>query len=251
LETNQFEVMADILEGLLKTMHKNGEKLCCIIDSLDGLILSSDLKDKKINESQMVGGVPKITKLFFRRMALPINKYNSFFCLLSQAAQEIKINPYEKNAPRAMGGSGGSSAAHASDIMIEFMPRYNGDLILENPKEKPSLENRILGHEVTLKIAKSSNETDSMVCKIPIKRGRVGNAVWVEKEIVDLCLSFQIISKKGAWFSFEESIIEEIKKDGIELKSQFQGLESVYSYIEENRTVFDWFYKKFKKMISS
>lgn len=250
LETNQFEVMADILEGMLKSMHKNGEKLCCVIDSLDGLILSSDLKEKKIGENTMVAGVPKLTKLFFRRLALPINKYNSFFCLSSQVSQEIKLNPYEKTAPRAMGGSGGSSAAHAADVMIEYQPRYNGDLILENPKEKPSLENKVLGHEVTLKIIKSTNETDSMTCKIPIRRGRVGNAVWVEKEVVDMCLSFQILKKKGAWFSFDTSLIQEAKEKGLELQEQFQGMESVYLYIEANKPIFEWLYGRFKKILT-
>lgn len=251
LETNKFEPMADILENMLKTMHQNGEKLFCIIDSLDGLILTDDAA-KNIKESGVVAGVPKITKLFFRRMALPINKYNAFFVLISGVSSEIKLNPYSKEPPRPVNGSGGASAAHAADVILEYNPRYNGDLILQNPKEKPSIENKVLGHEVSLKVIKSTNESDSMICRIPIKRGRIGtpNSIWVEKEILDYCLAFEILKKKGAWVSFDQSLIDEAKSIGIELKEQFQGLEAVYSYIEENKSVFDWLYSKFKKILT-
>lgn len=250
LETNQFEVMADMIESLLKVMYQSGEKLCCIIDSLDGLILSADLKDKKITDGIKVAGVPSLLKLFNRRIGLPVNKYGALLILISQASSDIRINPYSKEPPRAVNGAGGASAAHCADVILEYNPRYSGDLILENPKERPSMENKVIAHECSITIKKSTNETDSMVCRIPIKRGRVGNSVWVERELVDMCLAFQVLKKEGAWFSFESSLIEEAKKDGVVIKEQLHGLNGAYSYIEEDKSVFNWMYNKFSKVLT-
>lgn len=249
LEANQFEVVADMIENLLKAMYQNGEKMCCIVDSLDGLILSNDLKDKKIGESSKVAGVPSMLKMFNRRIALPINKYGALFIMISQASSSISINPYSKEPPRPVNGSGGASAAHSADVILEYLPRYNGDLILKDPKAKPSASNPILGHECSIKIIKSTNEADFLTCKIPIRRGRVNNSVWVERELVDVCCSFELIKKRGAWFDVSESLIEEAKSAGITLKEQFQGIDSIYEYMEENKDTFNWLYERVRKAI--
>jgi len=119
---NKFENIASLLETLLKDMHDKGEHLCAIIDSLDGLILSADAaKDVWTpKENPKVAGVPLLTKLLFRRVALPITHYDALLIITSQYSAPISLDPYAPAAPRQVSGGGGSSAMHQSDYVFEL-----------------------------------------------------------------------------------------------------------------------------------
>ena len=248
---NFFETIASTLESLLKTMHEGGEYLCIIWDSLDGTILKSDSqKDVWGNESVKVAGVPLLTKLLFKRFALPLSHYDALMIITSQYSAAIKIDPYSKDVPRQIEGSGGSSIGHQSDYVLYYHPRYNGDFILEKPDEKPDLvKNKVLGVFSTVEIRKSATDVTGTKLKIPILKGRIGCAIWVEKEVVDMAVQYGQLTRKGAWFSFAQSLIDEAKIDGVEIKEQHQGINGVFDYIDSNRNIFDWLYTKFKKMI--
>jgi hypothetical protein len=248
---NFFETIASTLESLLKTMHDAGEYLCIIWDSLDGTILKSDSqKDVWGNESAKVAGVPLLTKLLFKRFALPLSHYDALMIITSQYSAAIKIDPYAKDVPRQIEGSGGSSIGHQSDYVLYYHPRYNGDFILEKPDEKPDLvKNKVLGVFSTVEIRKSATDVTGVKLKIPILKGRIGCAIWVEKEVVDMAIQYGQLTRKGAWFSFSQSLIEEAKLDEIEIKEQHQGINGVFDYINNDKAVFNWLYLKFKKMI--
>jgi len=248
---NFFETIASTLESLLKTMHENGEHLCVIWDSLDGTILKSDAqKNVWGNEQVKVAGVPLLTKLLFKRFALPLSHYDALMIITSQYSASIKIDPYAKDVPRQIEGSGGSSIGHQSDYVFYYHPRYNGDFILENPSEKPDpVKNRTLGVYSTIEIRKSASDVTGEKYKLPIRKGRIGCAIWVEKEVVDMALQFGLLSRKGAWYSFDEKIVEEAKADKIEIQVQHQGLNGVFEYVEGNKSVFGWLLNRFKAII--
>ena len=247
LETNVFETMAKIVETLLKECHAKGILLCVIIDSMDGLILQKDLEDKGYGDNQKVAGVPLITKIMFKRLALPIGKFGCLYIITSQVSANIKLDPYSKEAPRAVAGAGGNSLNHQADYMLEYEPRFGSHFICENPDEKPSPKNKVIGHLVKIRIAKSAKETDGNIVEIPIKRGRKGNAVWVEKEVVDCLLGNGLIIKKGAWFKVDESIRKGIQeKTGVIVDEQIQGLNNVYEFFEANKNVVDYLVGMFK-----
>jgi len=251
LSSNVFETVADIIEKLVKEMHEKGEYLCVIIDSLDGLILKKDLEVKGIDGNVMVAGVPKLTKLLFRRIALPITHYDTLLLITGQYSADIKIDPYAVSVPRLGDSSGGSSTPHQCDYILSYSPRYAGDMILEDDDAKPDpIKNKILGVWATIEIKKSATDTSGVKVKIPIRRGRVGSAIWVEKEVVDTAMSYDLIKRKGAWFSFDPSFVKEAKDAGVELKEQIQGMASVYEYVENDRKVFEWMYKKFSDLLS-
>ena len=65
-----------------------------------------------------------------------------------------------------------------------------------------------------------------------------------------MIISFELVTKKGAWYSFSESIVLMAKDDGIEIQTQHQGMSSLYDYIENNKSVFEWLLKKVKEIIS-
>jgi len=250
---NKFEVVAQLIENLLKDMHDKGEHLGIIIDSLDGLILRADA-DKDVwggKESPKVAGVPLLTKLLFRRIALPVTHYDALMMITSQYSAPISLDPYAPAAPRQISGGGGSSAMHQSDYVFELGQRYMGDYILEKPDEKPDVKsNQIVGVWATYHIKKSGTDSSGIKIKIPIKKGRVGSAIWVEKEVVDMILMFNLAKRSGAWFTFEEAFVNEAKEAGVTLKEKVQGLNGLYAYVESEKPVFDWLLTKFKGLLS-
>jgi hypothetical protein len=231
-------------------MHENGEHLAIIIDSLDGLILKKDLEVKGVDGNQMVAGVPKLTKLLFRHLALPIAHYDILLLITGQYSADIKLDPYSPSIPRMGETGGGSSVPHQCDYVLQYLPRYQGDYILEKPDEKPDIiKNKILGVYATVEVKKSATDVTGTKIRIPIRKGRVGSAIWVEKEVVDMALQFNHLTRKGAWCSFSPEFIEMAKKDGIEIKPQHQGLNGVFEYVENNKDVFAWMYNQYKKLI--
>lgn len=250
LECNVFQTVATIIEKTLKVMYEQGEHLCVIIDSLDGLILKDDLKEKGIEDGVKIAGVPLLTKLLFKRLGLPINKYNALLIITGQYSASISLDPYAKNVPRQVESSGGSAIAHQCDYVLSYCPRFSGDWIKEKEKEAPDpVKNKILGVWATIEIKKSATDVSGMRIKIPIKRGRVGSAIWTEKEVVDLILMWELAKSAGAWITFSDSIIEECKNSGIELQPKINGINQLYDYFENNKPAFEFFRDWFKKKL--
>jgi type III secretion system FlhB-like substrate exporter len=65
-----------------------------------------------------------------------------------------------------------------------------------------------------------------------------------------MIISFELVTKKGAWYSFSESIVSMAKDDGVEIQTQHQGMSSLYDYIENNKNVFEWLLKKVNEIIA-
>ncbi len=250
--SNVFEVVADVIEKLIKDMHEKGEHLCVIIDSLDGLILRKDLEVKGIDGNVMVAGVPKLTKLLFRRLALPITHYDALLLITGQYSADIKIDPYAPAVPRLGDSSGGSSLPHQCDYVLSYAPRYGGDLILEDENAKPDpIKNKTVGVWATIEIKKSATDTTGTKVKIPIKKGRVGPAIWLEREVGDIAVGWELYKKAGSWLTLQADhpIIAEGIKEGIEFKEKVQGMNGLYEYIESDKRVFEWIYGKLRKML--
>lgn len=250
MATNEFEAVANFIVNQSKVMFEKGERLCIIIDSLDGLILKADKETKGIS-SGVVAGVPKLTKLLFRHVALPISFYDILLIITGQYSADIKIDPYSPSIPRLGEASGGSSVPHQCDYILQYLPRYGGDFILEDENAKPDpVKNRILGVWATVEIKKSATDVSGTKIKIPIKKGRVGSAIWVEKEVVDLALSFDLIKRSGSWMSFDSSLVKEAKEANVELKDKVQGISGLYDYVENNKEIFEFLLSKFKRMLN-
>lgn len=252
--TNIFETIAKCLEDQLPKMHEAGEHLCIILDSLDGVILKSDAeKDLWGGDEQVkVAGVPLLSKILFRRLAMKINHYDALMLITCQYAAEIKLDKYSKAPVRQGDSSGGNAVNHQNDITISYALRTGGDYIYEKEKEKPDpIKNKCLGLYATVDIKKSSTDVTGSRVRIPIQKGRIGNAIWKEREVVELAVQWGLLVGKGAWFNFGETLIEQALADGVVLKEQHQGLNGVYKYIDENKDVFNWLYNRFSKTVSA
>ncbi len=249
MHTNVMESFCPILQSLLSSMFEQGENLVAIVDSIDMCTLKNS-GDKVFGDSTKIAGVPFLTKELFRRIGHLIDRYNALLLITSQYSSTISLDPHgPKEPPKLVQGSAANALNHMCNNAIYYRPRYQGDLILEDDNEKPDrLKNKILGVYATVEIKKSSNDTTGTVVRIPIKKGRIGNSIWVEKEVADLILDNSLATRKGAWINFGEVTINAAKEEGVELKVSIQGKPQLYDYLENDKNVFNFFFKRFKNI---
>jgi hypothetical protein len=236
-------------------MKESDEHLCIILDSLDGLMLRSD-KGKSLwsekPDNVKVAGVPALTKILFRRLGLPITHNDALLLVTGQYSADIKLDPYSPNVPRQAESSGGNAIAHQSDYVFQYLPRFGGDQILENPNEKPDYQkNRSVGVYAKLEIRKSGTDVTGTVVKIPIKKGRVGCAIWIEREIADLMVGWSMLEKSASWLKINEKYRDEIKEaTGFEFPDKIQGIDKVYALLEGQPDVVKFLHKKLSALMT-
>lgn len=255
LETNIFELFISVVKDLVK-QNEEGIKFAFVVDSVDGLILRDDAS-KDITESNRVAGVPMLSKKMLQSLSLGMFKYGHWMGLISQVTAEIKLDPYAKAANRGGQFSGGNSLLHGSDVILQYEPINNGDFILDNPagrlndgKTKP------IGQNVKVTLVKSLLEaTRKTTVFYPIKYGRRPSGIWIEREIGDLLLMWELLKKTGeksSWLAISEDLRAEVKEHaGIEMPDKIQGMEKVYSYLEENQKVMEYLFGKFAGLMAS
>ena len=84
-------------------MYEQNEHLCIIIDSIDMLTLSTNIKEKQFGDPTKLAGVQFLTKELFRRIAHPVNRYNSLLLVTSQYSSSINADPHgPKEPPKLM-----------------------------------------------------------------------------------------------------------------------------------------------------
>lgn len=251
-ECNIFETVSELMKDLIQSNDEN-KKYIFILDSVDGLITKGD-KEKTLSEATKVAGGAVISSMLMKKISLALSKRGHMAIFISQVRSDIKLDPYATNKEvRQTTATGGNALLHFANWILEFEPRYNKDLILEKPNEKyDPVKNKIIGHNVKIAIKKSTNESTNSKIQYPIKYGRKdGASVWKEYEVIDQILAWEFATAKGAWVTFSDEIIEELKKSNIELKKQHQGIDNLRSYLEENRQITDYFYKKFIGTLAS
>ena len=87
--------------------------------------------------------------------------------------------------------------------------------------------------------------------RYPIRYGRKdGKSIWVEYEVVDMMLAWDMATAKGAWVTVADEVIEEIKeKTKLEFKKQHQGMDNFRKYLEENKDSGKYLFHKFRKVL--
>lgn len=245
-KSNVYETVANILSQLVQE-NEEDTKYFFVIDSMDALIPKGD-KDKSFEDAVKVSGGAVISSHFLRKMALPFSVGGHICALISQVRSEVKINQYAKTDPRLTNASGGSALLHYSDWIFEFVPRYKADFITStiNGKEET------VGHWAKIIFRKSPNEKEGKEIRYPIKHKQSdGNSVWVEYEIADLMLTWEMAKKSGAWIKIEPSLIEELKSKNISFPDTVQGLDNLRLNLTNNREASDYLFNKFKELCLS
>jgi RecA/RadA recombinase len=248
-ECNVFDAVFDFLRGLLKN-NPDKEKLCVIIDSMDGLLPQAEL-EKRTSDAAKVAAGALMTSDFLKRVSLGMCKFGHMLIMISQIRSKVDINPYAKGDPNNQtNASGGNAALHYPDWILEFQKQFKSDKILEKPTEQIGPNNKIYGHMAKVLICKSTNESTGQLVKYPIKHGRSnGKSIWIEREIVEMLLMWGFMDKKGSWFTFDEEVTSYLSDNKIESKNKFQGMASIYEYLEQTPEVASTLEKFIKEKI--
>ena len=278
LDTNCFDTICDILQALYQSMAESGEHLCVILDSVDMLTLKSSM-DKKISDGKKPAGVNYLTKELFRRLCGYNTHYNGLIIMITQYSATFTMSQYEKEAPNLMDGNQTHALNHQSSYALYYQPRSPSHYILEHDKEKPDpVKNKILGVNAKVNVKKSSTDETGYMLEIPIRKGKVGSGIWVEKELFDALFLLDLVKKSGAWLELDPMLTQWIneenkptvvenekikeanknKKDEdkkpllplLELKSKHQGLEQFSTYFESNQPVLECILNKIRTLYS-
>jgi len=242
---NIYETVIDFMRQLVKD-NLSDTRYMFIIDSMDALIPRKDL-EKGADEALKVGGGALLSSDFLRRMALGLATRGHICYMVSQVRSTIKINPYEKSNPQVTNASGGNAALHYSDWILEFQPRYVKDMITTQAAGKGDQ----LGHWCKVIFRKTPNEKTGISVRYPIRYGRKnGKSIWVEKEVVDMMIAWDMAAAKAAWVTISDEIIEEVEKETkLEFKKQHQGVDNLSKYLEEEKEIGKYLFNKFREVL--
>jgi RecA/RadA recombinase len=251
-ESNIYETVVDAMRQLVS---KNEEKIkfCFLLDAVDGLIAKNDM-DKSFEESSKVAGGAVIAATFMKKLSIALAKRGHMAIFISQVRADIKLDPYSKAPIRQTSATGGNALLHFANWILEFEPRFKGDLILKNPSEKSiDLEkNPPIGHWAKVTVKKSPNEKTNLTIPYPIRYGRTGGkSIWIEKEIVDLLLAWELVNKSGAWFSPSEDFLQLLAENSLEFPAKIQGEASLFKTVEDDASLLKFLIEYFRKMISN
>lgn len=248
-ESNIYETVVDAMRELVSKNEENN-KYYFLLDSVDGLISKGDLH-KNFEDSNKVAGGAVIAANFMKRLSIALAKRGHMAVFISQVRADIKLDPYSKAPIRQTTATGGNALLHFANWILEFEPRHKGDLILKNASDKiDPVSNPIIGHYAKVTVKKSPNETTNLTIPYPIKYGRTnGNSVWIEKEIVDLLILWEFISKAGSWYAATEEFEELLSENSLAAFGKVQGIDAVFSMIEQNPELSKFLINYFKKAI--
>lgn len=241
-KSNVYESVINLMRELVKN-NANDIRYMFIIDSMDALVPKNDL-EKSPEEANKVAGGALLSTDFLRKMALGLTTRGHICYMVSQVRSKVSINPYERTEARVTNASGGNALLHYSDWILEFQERHLKDIISTEANGK----GEVLGHWCKVAFKKSPNEKTGTIVRYPIRYGRKnGQSIWVEYEVVDMMLQWEMAVAKGAWVTISDDLITEIKeKLNLELKKQHQGSDNLRRYLEENKEIGKYLFHKFR-----
>ena len=242
---NVYESVIDFMRQMVKD-NPTDTRYMFIIDCMDALVPRGDL-EKGADEALKVAGGSLLSSDFLRRMALGLATRGHICYMVSQVRATVKINPYEKGDPKVTNASGGNAILHYSDWILEFQPRWVKDIISTEAQGKGEL----LGHWCKIIFRKSANEKTGTEVRYPIRYHRVGGkSVWVEYEVVDMMLQWGMATRKGAWVTVSDEVIEEVKKEtDLDFEKQHQGMDNFRKYFEDNKEIGKYMFNKFREVL--
>lgn len=250
-ESNIYETVVDAMRNLVSN-NQEGIRYYFLLDAVDGLITKGDL-DKTFEDSNKVAGGAVIAANFMKRMSIAMAKRGHMAVFISQVRADIKLDPYSKAPIRQTSATGGNALLHFANWILEFEPRFGGDLILQDPNNKKiDLEkNPPIGHWAKVTVKKSPNEKTNLQIPYPIRYGRKnGTSIWIEKELVDLLYAWEFMERNGAWVKPSEDFIELVKDLNLSIPENFQGEKGLFKYIEENPILIKFLINYFKGSIN-
>jgi len=243
-KSNVFESAMSLIKKLVKDNPEN-KRYFFVIDSMDGLVRKKEM-DKSFEDSQQVGGGATISSTFLKNMSLAIHEGGHICWMISQVRATIKADPRQKLDHRLTNASGGNALTHYANWIFEFLPTYKDDRITKTVKG----QEKVIGHWAKIMFQKTENEKSGETIKYPICHNRTnGESVWIEYEVFDLLMAWDLIKKAGAWFSPSEDFISILSESNLSFPEKIQGEQSVLQFLQENKDVTQAMYKHFTEFL--
>jgi len=249
-ESNIYETCVDLMRKLI-VENEEKVKYCFTLDSVDGLVTKNDI-DKGFEDSAKIAGGAVIAGAFMKKMSIALAKRGHMAIFISQVRADIKLDPYSKAPVRQTTATGGNALLHFANWIIEFEPRFNKDIILQNPsvKKMDAQTNPSIGHFAQVTVKKSPNEKTNTKISYPIRYGRSGgNSIWIEKEVVDLLYAWEFVKKSGSWYKTTEEFKELLAENNLEFPDSLQGEPNVFKTIEDDARLSAFLVSYFKNAI--
>ena len=249
-ESNIYETCVDLMRKLI-VENEEKVKYCFTLDSVDGLMPKNDI-DKGFEDSAKIAGGAVIAGAFMKKMSIALAKRGHMAIFISQVRADIKLDPYSKAPVRQTTATGGNALLHFANWIIEFEPRFNKDIILQNPsvKKMDAQTNPSIGHFAQVTVKKSPNEKTNTKISYPIRYGRSGgNSIWIEKEVVDLLYAWEFVKKSGSWYKTTEEFKELLAENNLEFPDSLQGEPNVFKTIEDDARLSAFLVSYFKNAI--
>ena len=240
VDSNVFEFVFDVVRQLIVSNEDKVKYFFCI-DSVDMMAKRADL-EKTLDEAATVAGGALITSVFLKKVSVALAKRGHIAIFISQVRETVNINPYAKTPPKQGSASGGHALEHAASLVLEFLPRFNDDIIREDDEKN----GKPIGHFAKCKVVKSDNEANLREVRYPIAYKRTnGNSIWREKEVLDMLQMFNLITRAGAWYYLSDIAKKDLEASSFASPEKFQGIKGVNEWLENNPAIVDFFAVKF------
>lgn len=249
IRTREYETVCNTIKGLIGSGGKyfTDKQYIFVLDSMDNFAPRAAF-DVDFGESSQKGGITAITSHFFKCFNILLPRLGHTTIMISQFRDTVQIGK-QQAAWKQMKTSGGRSLEHAASWAFEFLPIQNGqvDMFWDGEMYK----SKKIGHNCIIRLQKTTNETTGETVRYPIIYGReAGNSIWVEKELYDLGLFYQMLKSKGSWIEFDSSVLKEIREINPDFPEKIQGEDKCVKLFEANPKVSQFLYTKIKKLVA-
>jgi len=232
----------------IRNMVNNSEttKFVFVIDSVNALIPEADL-EKSFSDALKVAGGALLSSDFLRRMGLKLSVKGCYCFLIGQVRSAIKINPYEKVAPKLSNSSNGYAVDHYSEYVFEFQKAFSGDFIYKDATKKETL-----GKYAKVILRKSNGENnEGKTVAYPLKFGQKGkSSIWKEYEILNMLIAWQKFQKEKAWISPSEDLVKLLDDNNFSVPEKFQE-KAMLDILEDNQDLTNFLFEKCKNLASN
>lgn len=221
----------DILQRILDLI-QTGQVGLLVLDSIPSLVTGQEL-DKKIGE-RTVASLAGELSVFFRKVVSLLTRYKCTLLTINQIRDNLD-NPYVVKTP------GGQAPKFYASLRIEFNIGSPIDIL---GNELPKKAENPAGYIINAKIVKQKS------AKFDRKLGSyyliADSGIREDFDFTNLAINkYDIIHKKGGWFSMCDPSTGEIIEDESGNTIKVNGLGKVYQYLHDNQD----YYLKLKNFI--